>query len=242
VSDNREAIPEEIKRQVRQKCGFGCVVCGLPIYQYDHVTPFAITQRHDVDNIILLCPNHHQDKTSGRLPEAEINRAKANPRNIGTAFSSPYRFYLNGDRTTLFVGGNEYSYTFSEGRDVFDAIRVFDQTIIGVKNEGGSLLLNLALTDSKGAHILIVKLGELIVSTQVWDYQIEGASIRVRSKAYKVELVLTLHNDGVKIERGYFVTKNVALIIRPDFHEILPNRITMRGCKFDGCRVGLEIS
>jgi hypothetical protein len=32
-------IPDDIKRFVRQKDGFGCVHCGRGIYQYDHFDP-----------------------------------------------------------------------------------------------------------------------------------------------------------------------------------------------------------
>ncbi|GAH43227.1 unnamed protein product, partial [marine sediment metagenome] len=41
-------IPLEIKRAVRQKCGFGCVVCGSTIYQYHHFDPpFNEAKQHN---------------------------------------------------------------------------------------------------------------------------------------------------------------------------------------------------
>ena len=35
---NRPRIPEPLKRQVRQKCAFGCVLCAAPIYDYQGIT------------------------------------------------------------------------------------------------------------------------------------------------------------------------------------------------------------
>ena len=35
--ENRSAIPEIVKRQVRQEAGFGCCKCGNPIFEYHHI-------------------------------------------------------------------------------------------------------------------------------------------------------------------------------------------------------------
>ena len=49
-------IPGTTKRIVRQRCGFGCVVCGAAFYQYEHVDPaFADARVHDPEKICLLC-------------------------------------------------------------------------------------------------------------------------------------------------------------------------------------------
>jgi len=49
-------IPEGIKRQVRQECGFGCVVCGLAIATYEHIDPpFKTAKDHDPSKIAYLC-------------------------------------------------------------------------------------------------------------------------------------------------------------------------------------------
>jgi hypothetical protein len=44
-----------MKREIRQRCGFGCVLCGIRIYQYDHIIDYAQVQEHTADNITLLC-------------------------------------------------------------------------------------------------------------------------------------------------------------------------------------------
>ena len=49
-------IPEDIKRQVRQACGFGCVCCGLAIATYEHIDPeFHFAESHDPDKMAYLC-------------------------------------------------------------------------------------------------------------------------------------------------------------------------------------------
>lgn len=53
MANDRPAIPEPIKREVRQRCSFGCAICKLPIYEYEHIEEWAIVQRHVADEITL---------------------------------------------------------------------------------------------------------------------------------------------------------------------------------------------
>lgn len=63
---NRD-ISSEVKREVRQKCGFGCVICGSPIIQYHHFNPpFFKAKSHTVIGITLLCGTCH-DKTHKKI-------------------------------------------------------------------------------------------------------------------------------------------------------------------------------
>jgi len=50
-------IPPEIKRAIRQACGFGCVTCGSAIGQYEHIDPeFAEATSHDPEKMAYLNP------------------------------------------------------------------------------------------------------------------------------------------------------------------------------------------
>ena len=89
-------IPEPIKRQVRQRCGFGCVVCGLPLFEFEHLKGWANVQRHVAEEITLLCDRHHREKTSGLLPIADIEAADASPFNFRTGVSAPYDLHFRG--------------------------------------------------------------------------------------------------------------------------------------------------
>lgn len=239
---NRPNIPNPIKREVRQLCCFGCVICGAPIYQYDHIEEFSTVQEHKADNITLLCPNHHQDKTSGRISKEIIKQKTANPFNRNQHFSTPYRLFMGGDSVNLRVGGNQYIFDFSPTINRFDAVRVNGKSIVGITNEEGNLLLDLCMTDREGNEILVVRSGELEISAGVWDFQCEGNSIKIRSQPRNIEFDMLLSDDGVQINRGYYSQPPLALEILPDEHIIWPNNNRMSGCIIADCRVGLDIN
>lgn len=54
-------IPAEIRRQVLLESGHACAIptCQFPATEFAHIEPFAVVKKHEVSNIIALCPNHH---------------------------------------------------------------------------------------------------------------------------------------------------------------------------------------
>ena len=73
-------IPNGTKRLVRQRCGFGCVICGNAIIQYEHFNPeFENATKHDSNGITLLCGYCHDLKTRGFLSVDSVIAANKNP-------------------------------------------------------------------------------------------------------------------------------------------------------------------
>lgn len=64
-------IPASLKREIRKNCGFGCVNCGSPFYDYEHWNPpfEELDEEPSVDGITLCCPNCHRMK--GKLRSME---------------------------------------------------------------------------------------------------------------------------------------------------------------------------
>lgn len=52
-------IPLQIQRQLRKEAAYGCVLCGCPILEYVHIIPFANIQGILPENMVALCPLHH---------------------------------------------------------------------------------------------------------------------------------------------------------------------------------------
>jgi hypothetical protein len=99
-------IPENVKREVRRKCGFGCIICGSTIYEYEHVDPpFAIARTHDVDCITLLCPQHHRMVTNNFISKDKISDYLKNPAAKRTGFSKLNFPYFEGIPSVCLGGG-----------------------------------------------------------------------------------------------------------------------------------------
>lgn len=54
-------IPADVRRAVLLEAGHACAIptCQFPATEFAHIEPFAKVKKHEVGNIIALCPNHH---------------------------------------------------------------------------------------------------------------------------------------------------------------------------------------
>ena|ERR1019366_8223156 len=75
-------VPAAVARELRREAGFGCCVCGIPILQYHHIVEWAEDQHFRPEDMMVLCPLHHDQMTKRAMPEAEQRKLKANPHNI----------------------------------------------------------------------------------------------------------------------------------------------------------------
>jgi hypothetical protein len=81
-------IPDPLKREARQACGFGCVICGASIVEYEHFDPdFAEAREHNPARIALLCPSCHANVTRKFWPKEKVKTARLAPRCKQTNFS-----------------------------------------------------------------------------------------------------------------------------------------------------------
>ena len=81
----RRKIPSDVARQLRQEAGFGCCKCGFPLIQYHHIVEWADDQHFRVADMMVLCPNHHDQATKGAMPEPQQRLLKVNPYNTRSA-------------------------------------------------------------------------------------------------------------------------------------------------------------
>lgn len=63
-SENEEEsryIPADVKRAVLLESGHSCAIptCQFPVTEFAHIEPYAQVKKHEVSNIVALCPNHH---------------------------------------------------------------------------------------------------------------------------------------------------------------------------------------
>ncbi|AEG52592.1 HNH endonuclease [Sinorhizobium meliloti] len=197
-------IPEGVKRQVRQECYFGCVLCGSPVFHYDHIEEFALVKEHRAENLALLCEKHHGAKTTGKLLAERIAEARMSPFNKDRFFTGTYTLE-DARQIHIDVGSNKTQCTLSEGQPTHKVIWNTGFDFLLLHWVDGWYSISCSLTDEKGKLLLNIDHGELRVYTGVWDYQYEGCTLQARRGLGDIQLDLTLSDHEFGLRRGCFM-------------------------------------
>ncbi len=210
MTAGRPNIPESVKREVRQRCGFGCVICGLPLYEYDHLLGWAQVHRHVAEEITLLCDQHHREKTNGLLPEMQVVAASANPCNKRKGTSAPYAFHYAGAECSMKIG-TSIVLARDGGHGLFMCgVSVDGQPLVAFRGEDQHLLLSILVLDRDNEPLMAVQDNEMMYSTSTWDVSLMGRNLIVREAAGEVALDVSFDvPHGVDIRRAHLRANGV---------------------------------
>jgi len=241
-SPTNRNIPLPIKREVRRRCGFGCVVCGLPLYEYEHMEGWAKARRHVAKEITLLCDQHHKERTNGLLPVKAVREANANPHNLRRGVSKPYDLHFCGPEAEIEVGGNRFSATYKGYGTAIYPLMVDGVSLIGFMLGDEHLFLNLSVFDENNRLVILVNENELIFSIDPWDIQLVGKTLTVREAHKEILIELEFHPPGrVVVKRGRFLLNGVEILVRPKNILITNNATVLHGASMKDITGGLVV-
>jgi hypothetical protein len=189
-------IPTDVRRAVRRAAGFGCVICGNAVCQYEHVDPpFEYAREHDPAKITYLCGGCHDKVTRGIWSKQKVKDAMQKPTCKQTGFSFG-AFDIQGF-PALSIGDMQF-------RDTPIILEIEDVPLIAVaapeEPRGPFLLSALFLSDS-GEALLEIRNNEWFANAENWDVEVVGARIFVRLGAGNIPLVLRAKPpDGLAVE------------------------------------------
>jgi HNH endonuclease len=209
-------IPAHIRREVRKACGFGCVICGKIATDYEHIVPFSESQTHSVDNIVLLCLEHHGEVTRGRLSKQFVVEAQKNPAAYAQSVSAQYQLML-GSHTKIQVGN--LFVDFSDTKK-WDIISVCDKTLLTLEIIEGKLVASATFNDFNGNESLIIEQNVVELRTKrLWDVRLSGTSLIVEfGKGHKV-LELQISGSILHIRKMAFHSSKVPVLVNENgFH------------------------
>jgi hypothetical protein len=222
-----------MKREIRKRCGFGCVICGLPFYEYDHIEDWAVVKRHEVDKITLLCRRHHGEKSAGLLPRDLVIRANSSPHNIKSKISSALPLHFYGSICTMELGNNMFSTGFSEASPPMVVAQIDGIPILAFRKEENSLLLTVNVFNKYNKHVLQIHDNELTYAADSYDIEFVGTSLTIREGIAKILLEIDFQTpDRVVIPRGRLLCNGVEILIEKDFITVSD------GPKMSGIRAG----
>lgn len=201
----RRRIPESVAREVRQRCGFGCIICGNAFVDYDHFDPdFANAKEHKASGIILLCRHHHGLKTSRLLSKKTIEKRLSNPLAFARGFSAQ-ELDIGSDWPEIVLGPATvklgYIVLECEGKEV---LRVDRPEV-----PEGPFRLNATFRDYTGKVTLQIVDNIWQTHSGNWDAIQEGPRITIRRGPRDIVLVLhAVPPDKLVVERLNMMTAN----------------------------------
>ncbi len=173
----RPPIPADVKRSVRKRCGYGCIICGKPIYEYHHIEGFVEKIGHVESEITILCDTCHRKTTNGIFSRDAIVAADTNPFNRRR--STPDVVWMHyGGNCQVVLGNNvvEFAEMPSAAALVMDG-----NPICFMEKEDDYWLLSLKIYDEHDRPLLAVSSNELIYRTSdVEDVCYQGGVLTIR--------------------------------------------------------------
>ena len=246
-------IPSEVKREVRRRSGFGCVVCGTAFgITYEHIDPpFKNAKQHKPQCMTLLCGSCQIKSTAKLLSKETIKYASAHPKSLQKSFSSD----------TLDIGRTHPEVVIGTlyAKETTNIIRVFGEPILCIdapEQDGAPFSLSAVLTDRNENDILIIDENEWQNPTISWDVEVVGQHITIRRALRDILLVLRIDPPyRIVVERldSYYDGLRLTCREGQPFRAILSNgavfetqRATLTNCKTavdvlaDGLYIGAD--
>ncbi|ELK1314678.1 hypothetical protein QI814_003636 [Escherichia coli] len=201
-------IPPSVKREVRQRCGFGCVICGFGFYDYEHFDPdFVDATEHNPAGMTLLCSQCNQKRARGRLSAHTVAVANANPKCLQQGFANEMFDFHSEPIDIQFAGVTFYGCKH--------LIAINDRPILSVQpalGENSPVLLSGVFSDPAGRETLIISENEWSVDAGYWDVECIGPRITIRSSPGQIVLVLKMNSPtGIVVERFDMLFEGVRL-------------------------------
>ena len=188
-------IPADVAREVRNRCGFGCIFCRSALIEYDHFDPeFKDAHQHAPDGIVALCGTHHTARGNGQISAAQVREKLKEIRDQPDI--SRYTFELRKfpkveiGRTQIF-GVRKIIEVDGENILSFDPPDIV----------GSPPLLNAKFYNRKGILAAEIVNNEWRARIANWDVVVSGDTYTVRSNQRKIALQLRLQHGVVKIKQ-----------------------------------------
>jgi hypothetical protein len=230
----RPAIPENVKREVRMRCGFGCVLCGSPIYQYDHMHEWSKGGMHEPSNLTLLCASHHEEKTKKLLPVEKVREADSAPFNRSREKSPAHVIHYFGDNFEIFMGSLKFTQKLTPERGC-SLVKVNSETLLNIRIDQDSLLITLKLSASDGSPLVTIVDNELAYKTASWDVQFVGRALTVREGKGSIRARLSFDPPRrLNLQRGSFIHEGLQVTVDPQGIHVPDHNIHLGGGVWDG--------
>ena len=235
-------IPSAVRREVRKRCGFGCVICGLSLYDYEHFAPdFKDAEEHNPGGITLLCMQCNQKRNRKVLSVETVAAANKAPKCLQQGYANEAFDFGSKPITVEFAG-----VTFSNCEQL---ITVFGIPVLSIKepeHHHEPFRLSGRFCDDAGAATLKIEDNVWSVGADCSDVECVGPRIIIRKEPREIVLqVKSEPPERLVIERLNMEFEGVFLrgsqnVLETSFDGKNWNKF--QACSMSNCCVGMAFN
>lgn len=185
-------IGKEVRRQLRKEAGFGCVICGLAIGDYEHIDPeFKDATEHNPARMAFLCTQCHAKITRKFLSKEKVWEAKKNPFALQQGRVAHEEFDIGSDWPKISIG------TFHMSK-CENLIMVNGETVLGIsppEEKNGPFRVNARFTDPNGNVLLCIKNNVWEANIANWDVEASGGRITFKDTNGKTTIAIKAETE-----------------------------------------------
>jgi len=235
-------IPADVRREVRQRCGFGCVRCGLALYDYEHFEPdFKDATSHRAEGITLLCMQCNQKRRRKVLSVETVRAANSEPLCRQQGFASEWFDFGTESLEVAFAG-----VTFEDCEHLIEVNGFSLLSIKAPEESGQPFRLSGRFADDTGDITLKIEGNLWSAGADNWDVECVGPRITIRNGPRDISLVLRSEPPRrLVVEQLNMQFEGVRLRGTGDMLETSfdgRNWSSFRGCSVKSCRVGISLA
>jgi hypothetical protein len=205
-------VPTDVKRKIRKDAGFGCVICGCVLVDYEHIHPeYSDAKEHDSEKMTLLCLDCHGRVTRKLISKKTVWEAKSKPKALQNGYVHDVLF-VNTDELEIKIGNSTSKFTKT-------ILTIHGKPIIWFEPpslEGEPSKLCAIFHNANGKPISYINRNQFTALTNNQDVKSESTELSIFA-AHKECLVIDRKGDSVleikKMEGGYL---NTSVLINPD--------------------------
>jgi len=202
-------IPENVKRQIRRDCGFGCVCCGLAIASYEHIEPeFHKAKNHDPNKMAYLCEGCHARITRKFWSKEKVKEAREKPFCIqrGKCHDA---FDVSSHTLIVWLGSNKMV-------NIETILKVDEINILTIEPPeelGAPYRLSGKFYDENESFLFEIIRNEWFGEYNNWDIECEGGRIIIRSDPRQIVLqILCKSQNELVIEKMNMFFRNTKFV------------------------------
>jgi hypothetical protein len=208
-------------------------LCPTPLLRYHHIIPWEERHHFDFDDMIALCPEHHDKADEGVITRQELYEAKKSPYNRILVREDDFR--IPGSVGSIRLGSNTFINT--------PRIVVVDELdLVSLSYDDGHPLLNVVMIDEFNNWVGIVEENEWVFDRRaVWDIDYHLRRLTVRSEPRRISLEIVIRDDSISF-RGELHYNGIPILISEDDATFGgKNALQIRGSTFNGLGMAVNV-